>query len=353
LISDPKLVAGVPPGAVKSANLAIDGLDRKLEKLATEQGTAVSESWKRLHQHREDVDGLVAECLTMVTGSALRSREAESRLCLAADAMLAEVGSGLSLDRQVWTVPGPEDRTSYRTGMIALRCPARGFWSLPVALHELGHVIAQDLETSAPGKPKHNPVTAVLSGGVPKQREELFADFFATYAIGPAYGTAMVLTRFTPGQSEPGTPFGDPKTLTATHPSPDKRMHLILETLKQMDDSAGLFHHPYQEARAALRAQWDAHVQSIGPSPDLDEKSIQMLDALAGRFWSLVDDGTLQPARHRLLIGDDLELYLSGEPVPKPHSGTTVRDIVGAAWALRCAGHEPTDIEKRALALLP
>ncbi|MHA7288785.1 hypothetical protein ACX80V_03935 [Arthrobacter sp. MDT3-24] len=312
---------------------------------------STAELWKRMRVHQADVDALSSECLTLAAGAILRDRGADGGLCAVADHLLAEVTDGLPVDWRALTVPGSEDRTSYRTGVIGLRCSARGFWSLPVALHEMGHVIAQTLDTSGAGQPSHNPVRAVLvEGGSPRQREELFADFFATCAIGAAYGAVLVLGRFDPNEARTEVAFEDGTSSTATHPSADKRIHLVLETLRRMDERAGKFQHPYRTEAEALRSAWFSQASSVGVIVDVDKTSVTRLDALVSRFWK-IGTGPLKPALHCKPIGDSLERYLL-EGVHLPPASTTVRDVIGTAWRLRLEGNEPANLENRALALI-
>lgn len=353
LMDDSLVIETLAPAVLQIARLAIRDADNSLQRLMnTPEATPVSDLWDSMRRQRASVDALVSECLTLATGSLLLQRGADGGLCAVADRLLADVTVDLTITWQALTVPGLEDRTSYRTGVIALRCPARGFWSLPFALHELGHVIAQTLDTSEPGQASHNPVrTIVVEGNSPRQREELFADFFATFSLGPAYGMALMLTRFDPRQAKPQLVFEGGDAMSASHPSADKRMHLILETLSLMDRSAGLFNHPYKGAAFALRTAWESQVASEGISPLVDAASVVRLDHLAERFWSLASGGgPLEAARHRAPIGQGLEEFLLEGPHAAP-AGSTIRDVVSKAWGLRFEGRDPDVIEERALAL--
>ncbi|MET4134359.1 hypothetical protein [Pseudarthrobacter sp. PvP090] len=352
LMADQLVTEAVPNAVLRTAGRAIRARDDALVGMLDDAvAVSTAELWKRMREHQADVDALASECLTLAAGAILRDRGADGGLCAVADHLLAEVTDGLPVDWRALSVPGSEDRTSYRTGVIGLRCSARGFWSLPVALHEMGHVIAQTLDTSGAGQPSHNPVRAVLvEGGSSRQREELFADFFATCAIGPAYGAALVLSRFDPKDARTEIVFEDGRSSTATHPSVDKRIHLVLETLRRMDERAGRFQHPYRTETEALRSAWFWQASSVGVTVEVDRASVIRLDALVSRFWK-IGIGPLKPALHGKPIGDSLERYFL-EGTPMPPASTTVRDVIGTAWRLRLEGSEPASLEKKALALI-
>lgn len=351
LIADERVVDAAPKLLIEAIARAIRARDDALAKMLEEPVIeSMADLWKGMSEHQEDVDGLVSECLTLATGSMLRSQGADGGLCAIADKLLAEVVVNLPLRWEALTVPGLEDRTSYRTGVIGLRCSARRFWSLPVALHEMGHVIAQTLDTKAAGRASRNPVREILlDGSNRRQREELFADFFATFSMGPAYGAAAVMTKFDPKDARTQETFADGAASTATHPSVDKRVHLILVTLGLMDQAAGMFQHPYRKEIDALDAVWRSEANSAGFTVDVDPTSAKQLTALANRFWELAN-GPLTSAEHREPIGDSVENLLLGGS-QQPPAATSVRDVVGTAWRLRLAGSEAAAIEHRALAL--
>jgi hypothetical protein len=352
LLADQLVTKVAPHTVLQTADRAIRARDDVLEDMLKDAvAVSTADLWKRMREHQADVDALVSECHTLAAGAILRDRGADGGLCAVADDLLVEVTDGLPVDWRALTVPGSEDRTSYRTGVIGLRCSARGFWSLPVALHEMGHVIAQTLDTSGSGQPSHNPVRAVLvEAGSPRQREELFADFFATCAIGPAYGAALMFSRFDPKDAKTEIEFEDGKSSTATHPPVDKRIHLVLETLRRMDERAGMFQHPYRAETETLRSAWFSLASSVGVSVEVDKKSIIRLNALVSRFWQIGTE-SLKPALHGKPISDALERYLL-EEAHMPPASTTVRDVIGTAWRLRLKGNETASLEKRAIALI-
>jgi hypothetical protein len=355
LIDDPAVVSVTPEPVLRITTRAIrDAQDSLTALRAALDDEPAPRLWKRMRQRQTEVDGLVAECLTLATGSMLRERGTDQGMCAVADRLLHEVTDDLPLDWRGMTVPGEEDRTSYRTGVIGLRCPARGFWSLPVALHEMGHVVAQTLQVREPGRPPYNPVRDLLvAGGSRQQREELFADFFATLSLGAAYPAAVLLTRFDPQDCLPQLEFEDEPTADQTHPSVDKRAHLVLGTLDRMDRSAGLLRHPYRTAWTCLQRAWEEQARSVDVQAQVPESSAKRLDAVLNGFWPLAGT-TLRPARHAASAQEPVvEAFLrGGADLPEP-SRATIRDVVSAAWRVRCTDQEARvgDIEERGRSL--
>jgi hypothetical protein len=277
-------------------------------------------------------------------------------MCVVADRLLSEVIADSPLAWDAMTLPGEEERTSYRTGVIGLRCPTDGLWPLPVVLHELGHVAAQTLMVGEPGR-KRNPIRPLLSvsGTHSARREELWSDFFATFALGAAYPAVMLLSRFDPLDARSDQEFDDAPSSSATHPTVDKRAFVMLEALDRLDRSAGAQRRPYRRAHAFLAEAWRAQLSSVSAPPDLPAASEKKLHGLIERFWGMAT--TWLPAvRHRPGTGTSaLRRHLVDGDRPPDASGLRVADVVATAWDLRCgADGAPAHpiVEARATALL-
>lgn len=308
---------------------SIDSVERTLAGT----GPLASDAATRVH-------GLLEECLILAGGLSLRDNGADKGACTVADQLVREISSAVGQACAVLTVPGTEERTTYATGVIGLRFPGPDIWALPIAAHELGHVVAHTLQVIPPdGGRRHNPLLGAFhaDGSIPRQREELWCDFFATYVLGPAYPWAL-LTHLPSVDGPPGGELEDPATVLDTHPGAHVRIHMTFEALSLANAAAGRIHAPYTTAVGRLRSV---------SCPPVPERSRKLVHLLAGRFWSIMTDtlGTCPysvPMAARWLAGH----LASGEPLGADR-GVRVLDVVAAAWKARVdAWDRGTDITR-------
>lgn len=176
-------------------------------------------------------DHATYEIRAMLGGLSLRAHGIGEQCCRIADVLLAELAARAGV---VWagrTVPGGEDRANARTGLVELRFPAADFWAIPAVAHEMGHVLARAPQLGRM-LGSGNAARRIIDEGAPAtQREELFCDFYATYVLGPAFPAFMILERLDPLRAAPERPFPDEAEVAATHPTPDKRVLVMLKTL--------------------------------------------------------------------------------------------------------------------------
>ncbi len=278
------------------------------------------------------------EIHALISGLAIRTHVIGEQCCAIADEFVRQ----LIGDR--WhgvTAPGATDRSNRRIGMVQLRFPATDFWSIAAVPHEVGHLLAREHGFAA---------RRVIDEGEPQaQREELFCDFYATYVIGPAYPAFMILEEFNPALARPALPFPDPEAMSATHPTPDKRVLMMLKTLAAMDE-ADEFFSPYLRARTRLANAWRRRLGSAGSTPNSDTEIV--VTHLFNRLWKDVGP-TLGPpylgSMRSRNLADDLR---APHPAP-PADGLSIQDVVAAAWRARLgppADHETTArIEQQAI----
>jgi hypothetical protein len=167
-----------------------------------------------------------------------------------------------------------------------LRFPFDGIWELPIAAHEFGHYVAPRLREGTPGGSEQSGfvtfrkeyLTEHLELGEVWESylEELFADVFATYTVGPAFAFACLLLRFDPA---------DPGTDGVQHPSYARRTHAILYTLALMNNEANTAGH-FKDVIEGLRECWNGAVTSNGANAAAAEP--ERIEYLADQFFSLL-----------------------------------------------------------------
>lgn len=287
-----------------------------------------------LHEGEVPVDTARDEVRTLLGGLALRNGGHGAQCCEVTEALTRELVATAGTQWDGVAVPGAVDRSGARTGLIELPFPANDFWGIAAAVHEVGHILA-----NAPrlGGLDHNPARRLIDAEQPPaaQHEELFCDFYATYALGPAFPAFMVTGGLDPAEENSSS---DPAA--GTHPSAHERVLVMLCVLARVDS----------RAHDVLETAWRAQGH---PAPTGD--SAERLTHFADRLWHQVAPTIGTPFRTSMaarFLRDDLA---GNTPLPSA-DGLRVLDVIGAAWDARIdvlADLKKADrIAGRALALL-
>jgi hypothetical protein len=227
------------------------------------------------------------------------------------------------------SVPAEAEYVAGAAEVIRVRVPDDGVWSLPLVLHEYGHVRGtrlgrmkqldrhrtdevfplarhlRDLDVEQPRRWYH--------------RQELFADAFATYIGGPALLAACVCLRFDPGAA-------DDESLT--HPSANRRVGFMVDILRRLVQAGA----PALVYRIdALAGQWSdiagRPVEQVVVAPD---------DARFGSFcWLLLNETLPECRQSGLTRADALALWLRKANGECPVTEYSVIDVLNAAWIAR------------------
>ena len=302
-----------------------------LEEL--EGGTELGDAWKSLRVARSGCAPLFSECLAFVEGALTRAIDLDRGLCQTADTLLEELARLSERPWQRFTILAEGEYVVDLAEIIRIRFPDVDFWSLPVAAHEFGHYVGgtleddSDLTLAAPFK------TAKSTG----QRDwvylhEQFADFFATYAVGPAYTCMCVLQRFDPSTAQDA---GD------LHPSANARVRLSLDVLERMDRDSG-FLTPFTEVRSVLADTWQEMVSSAtGGSAALGAESETALTDVGDQLWGILEDAMPKVRYSGWLASRQTAQNLleqHGNRAPLSAAADNLRDVLNAAWAARLMG---------------
>jgi hypothetical protein len=184
------------------------------------------------------------------------------------------------------------------------------------------------------------------------QREELFCDFFGVYALGPAYAQFMIMYRLDPSEAAPNLPFPNPEAAEATHPTPDKRVAVMLHTLARLNQATGRVASPHAPAMDRMSVEWR---KQTGSDDVVDPETDERLRHLVGRMWGDLDpvlDCRFSPLMGASAMADALR----GGIRPSLTRNLRVLDVVAAAWRARTFPHVPdrdtiAGISERGLAL--
>jgi hypothetical protein len=274
----------------------------------------------------------------------------ESGAGLLARGLVAELGSKLPLGPAPVIAPDVDDSFSDFVEIIRLRYPPVGIWDVPVVAHEYGHFAAYRVTCWEDGMQRSQDVRTFVSNQLAGKElkseseqekwrfwlNELFADGFATYCVGPCYAASALLLRFDVAQACNGD--------QRTHPSCAARAAAILEILREMNKSEQA---PYKKAIRVLETRW-LDLLKFAESGNckgewVPEMAYQLYDvvrnvARGARYdnWSYAD-ATLQ--------------YVLTDPARSPGRRFSACDLLNAAWLARARGGDPAAINARALQL--
>jgi hypothetical protein len=295
------------------------------------------------------LDQLFAEFLPVIEGALVRAADLDNGLCRLAQHLLDDLGA-VTVPWNRIVIPAPREATSNRSWVVGLPILDTSRWFLPIMVHELGHFAATRLEDQysrllgaqlLEGSWRERPELASLGAEAfesltYRHAQELFADVFAAYCVGPAFA-ASLLTRAIPAGAWQSR---------QDYPSWGARLRAVLRTLNQLNaalpearddlswvtdwiaedwvtaqEAAG-----YQEAPGKVRAAVDA----------LTDGAIEVMRLTTGSRALFQGKGVLE-------IG---ELLRQGIP---PCGEADLRTVLNAAWAERLRDYDRVATIERAL----
>lgn len=261
----------------------------------------------------------------------LRSGGHDSKLCTAADSLIRQWESALNLPTAPPTLPAPREYIDLLSGVIRVRYPGGGVWELPVVSHEFGHYSSTKLRAN---RETGKDVKSLIDLERSKKRylgafaDELFADVFAAYVLGPAYAYTSLAARFDPRRAHvDGLP---------THPKPILRARAMRASLDR------LLGHASGQELSMLKAivedlddVWHQALLGAGQpvEPTTDER--EYVDGLTRQFLEILDaefpavrfSQSLRAAH----LGSEIDRV--GEPLVK--AGDNLATALNAGWIAR------------------
>lgn len=177
------------------------------------------------------------------------------------------------------------------------------------------------------------------------QIEELVADAFATYNMGPAYACSALLIRFNPALAHHDT---------LEHPGDAKRALVIIEMLKMLNSAEGGGSKsrvgPYEAVISTLGMTWSDLLVRAGPQGELGDEAKSYLAQLTARIWQGFDDEYFiegrYPRNYRDLEGWEIANNWAERwsscleerkrlELPEVQTTSKLRDALNAAWCCR------------------
>ena len=294
---------------------------------------SVEKGWASFQIINNDCQTLLKECLEFVQGALARRAGMDFGICRIADALLMDISHRSDISWTRFTMLAVGEFFHDMSEIIRLRFPDSTIWSLPIACHEFGHFAEQRISERYAGQTRY-PIQQILeqerfndAKNIPFLRE-LFADLFATFALGPSYACTCILTRFDPGQAYVD---GD------EHPSAAKRAYFILAALDKMNKSE--ITRPYGHIIERLRAAWGKDVDEVVAGQlnvwlELLHLALNKKSGLAYKGWA--GASALMPGMMAAeLPPQTLQLAKAGK--------TNIPDVLNAAWVCRLENFDEPD----------
>lgn len=292
--------------------------------------------WENFRTTRKDCRMLFRECLAFLEGALIRGVGLDDGICQVADAILADLSYKADIPWQRFTIMAEGEFFTNLTEVIRLRFPEFSIWNLPIAAHEFGHYVAEQLRKGEPS----DPFVTILHGEgrfEPDERDirflhEQFADLFATYTLGPAYACTSILLSFDPRTADRD---GD------EHPAAAKRVHFILKALEEMDrDSVA---QPQLGIINTLRSLWQGSLEAVGKPEPLSPDVIGQLNSRLNQLYVQVAEKSQRLAgarynswsRAALLSAKLLSDKEATQLLEEHQREITLPDVLNAAWLCR------------------
>jgi len=260
-----------------------------------------------------------------IEGSLARAAGLDGGMCALADRLLEEV-SNKTLSWERITIPAAREIINDRTWIIGLPPNDTTIWSLPVMAHELGHFAIDHLVD----RNRERPGTSLKDGTwigededadaakrlfAGQRAEELFADVFGAYVLGPAYAASLAWRAF-PHRAWDNLP---------SHPGWGLRVHAALAVVEG--------HPSCRELAPLVRRSWEATLAAAGGPPVAPDGVLKHVGRFVGYAVGVLE---------RDFPGgrfDDLPGVLKAEQHlvrrTGPYKGLDLRTVLNAAWTRR------------------
>ena len=326
----------------------LEPVRRELIALREPTESSISDRWSRTQWCTQQLDQLSAELLPVAEGALARAAGLDGGLCSTAQRLLDDLGA-MTVPWNRIVIPAPHEATSTRSWVVGLPLLDTSPWHLPIMVHELGHFAATRLEDQynrrlgaelLDGSWRERPNVSsmkqeMLAPMSRKHAQELFADVFSVYCVGPAFGASLI-TRAIPGDSPAVSP---------THPSWAVRMHAVLRTFSRLDDLVPEVNENLSWITDWITEEWESAQSAAGHT----EIPIALRTSVDAFTDGAIDVMELTGSK-ALFRGEDVlqtgELLREGVP---PDGEADPRTVLNAAWAERLRDQEKTTTIQRAL----
>ncbi|MER6958396.1 hypothetical protein [Streptomyces sp. NPDC000618] len=320
--------------------------------------------WQNLKTVREGSAAVKQSVLVYLAGLHLQRHVLDPDFLAAAQKILDTLSLSSGVSDRVLLTFAESQGMEHTVGLLTLRFTDATMWALPVIAHEFGHHVARVLPHADPAlrhsvrpimqyiatasrleEENESGVQRVSREQITQWLSELFADVYATYALGPAYPLAVITSRATPDRLE---------DRLGTHPSWSRRVWTMIAALDEMSRLPGdATRMPLYGLLAdqMIKPLWISAGGVEPPEQDLErptEQAREMVRRLAKHAPDCLRYPPVEPREELVSLVQD------GTAGPPP--GTTPTEVVNAAWLWRlqhwsAPAWQTAEVSRHALAM--
>ncbi len=306
---------------------------RGLEQIGDDvnNGVDLTDCWSDFEERRGRCEPVFEEAFAFVEGALARRAGLDAGMCRLADALLDELSRLTDHRWQRFTVLAPSEFFYDMAEIVRIRFQDVGLWNLPIAAHEFGHFVAQELErgTSAAARV---PFERAKQAGPSRyaHTHEHFADVFATYTLGPAFAATCMVLRLDPAAAA-----------SQDHPSGPDRVSGVIHTLQLLEESGGIESN-YAQIRGRLGESWQ-RLRGDGETDAATDGESFELEDLTEELFTICDDEMPAGRYQGWLRAAVLASEFSGGRRPRLMApDITLPDVLNAAWIARLEPSAPS-----------
>jgi hypothetical protein len=347
-------------------------LEKRAETFSSLLGSAgqpMDAQWRELRKLQTDAGTVLNECLAFVQGALARRVGVDNGICALTDALLDDLAAKSDIPWGRFTLLATSEFYRETADIIRIRYPDVSLWSMPFAAHEFGHFLGPALRRSRDGAyvyPFQDLLKLADERSKPEGQlhttqwhhsQELFADLFATYSLGPAYAAAIILLRMNPAEAH---------AESYSHPSGASRVHGILWALDRMSErDDGTRRRPFRDVTDLLSNLWQESMGQAKQSIKLPDAQASLLTQRLSELFDLLADATPERLMFKgadwnrvEALANDMLAVLADDATDRGmtdlSAAATCRDVLNAAWLTRLnvADQNPrvlNDLAQRAL----
>ena len=300
---------------------------------AIREGPVTADRWRQLDEARRTVELVGREALAYVECQLLVERGLDGSASAAAARLIASLTGRTGIDRPALLGVGDAECIDHLASVVRFRPLGTTVWLLAVIAHEFGHHAAARLEDArlAAVRPAQAWLARAAQGEPPEPGmefqqahawlHELFADVFATYALGTAYPLSVLAARVQFDRVDAESPTHPPWTLRVA------TMIAALDSMADLDVGQAAAD-TYRESSRWLAERW-AGLASARPDSDCRTR------ASAAGMVRLLAEHALPRLRYDVTGPvERLREELDAPDLPPP-PGATPAHVLNAAWNWR------------------
>jgi hypothetical protein len=325
----------------KSRLLRVCGMrNEELTVFASEvsSGVTATNQWDTLAGIKQRCRALAGDCMALEQRVGLRDNPRVAAAA-AADRLAEEFSQKAGRPRFHYAVISDAEHYGADSSAIHLSYARLDVWNLNRAVHEFGHLWAEEFASGARGAQSAFR-RSLGTKWSETQAKEFFADILAAFLTGPAFGYSCLLLDFSPAD----------RRGSDTHPSDDERAYCILAALRELAKDFNPITRAHLNPLIGDLEQYWAAARTAAGAAGPPSNGIALMYAVGPAISSL--KAQIPNAQYAsLALANSVRAALAHEPTKRPENAGGA-DILNGAWLGRLEQpHDDWDIGRKALTM--